>query len=460
MKSQIKLIYTVIIATTIVACNAGNQQPATTTVQPAQDYVKSLQAINIESDQSLNQAKNKLIKYYSQVTIESSLYYNHTIIDCVPFDQQPALINASAATKNHALSLLDQTTTASICSTGDIPIIRIPAQVFAQKIHSVIFKKPIQSDSVTLPYDNSGYMYYKYNAAYQPPVSESQQYGTYLSNLDFNKNGGVVMIDSGEEQANIVNSANNFQHYLLQEWIAAGQKPYIATLETGIITSNYFMQESDGTYSTSFESSANSVPAMTKSIFIFSTPNAYDSSTESGNDANQYNLQGGFIQTSSFVTFGAPLADNEKYLLAYVQKSDGYHLFVSKINQDSSNHYKVDAPHDVGYWPLSRYSGYGSEFPYPPQFTNLSGGFEMDVGESNLTPINVNYSDGAILGLGFSSSLGDIESLFPANNQTFAGINMPSTSSYTPKFNNVTLTDTLGYNYNIGAAYLQGIFTY
>lgn len=443
------LITISIISIALSACgtgNSGNNTPQAPQAQPVSQYVTQLKQIDTNNSNDLTQAKSSLLAYYANAKIDQSISYRNTIVDCVPFLQQPALVNASAADQQHALEIFNQSTavTNNICPSGDIALTRIPLRNFSNQNKDVFWKQALAADnnpesSASAP--PSGYMYYQ---------SES---GT---NVNFDTDGIFIAIDSGNEMANLdptINVTDN-QHYIQQEWLSSGKYPSLVTLETGIITSDYFIESSDGSYVQSEDNNAR----MSKSVFIFSTPNSYDSSTNRGNQVNMYNLQGGFIQLNNLVIFGAPLT-NEKYNLSYVKKTDGYHLMVSVITLDNSGNYHVENPVDVGYWPNSHYSGFGSNFPDIPNFNSLSAGFEMETDPTmpNLS-IKLTQSDGSLIGYGIADNNGNVESLNDISQTSFGPFLMTSGTRYQPTFLNTKLYTANNSVYDITLAQLEGDF--
>lgn len=432
------------------ACGTGgssnsNNAIQTNPIESATQYVAQLQQIDTTSSRDFSQAKSTLLSYYSNVKVDQSVSYRNTIVDCVPFLQQPALLNASDSDKQHALELFNQSTanTNNVCPSGDIALMRIPLRHFINQNKEVFWKQqlPTNSPESAASAPPSGYMYYQ---------SESK------TSVNFDNNGIFIAIDSGDEMANLdqkPHSTDN-QHYIQQEWLASGQYPSLVTLETGIITSDYFIESSDGSYQET--ESANG--RMSKSVFIFSTPNSYDSSTTRGNQVNMYNLQGGFIQLNNSLIFGAPLS-NEKYNLSYVKKSDGYHLMVSVITLDSENNYHIAAPIDIGYWPNSHYSGFGSNFPDTPNFDSLSAGFEMETDPSmpNLS-ISVTKADGTLIGYGISDNDGNVANFADISQTAFAPFLMTQGTNYQPSFVNTKLYTANNSVYDITLAQLEGSF--
>lgn len=419
----------------------GNPNPP---VQSIQAYTSQLQQINMAGDHQLNSAKSVLLNYYTNAQVEQSISYRHTIVDCVPFLQQPALINASDADKNHALELFNQSQQQAqnnVCESGYIAITRIPLRHFANGNKNVFWKNQIPNMPESATFPNSGYKYYQ---------SESQ------TKLDFNNNGVFVAIDSGESIANMYlmpNQTDN-QHYIQQEWLASGSYPSLVTLETGVITANFFIESADGTY---IQSDNNSINPTTKSVFIFSTPNSYNLSTPRGNQVNMYNLQGGFIQLNNLIIFGAPLS-NEKYNLIYVQKADGYHLLASVITLDKNGNYHVAKPVDVGYWPMSHYTGFGSNFP-TPNFDAVTAGFEMENDPDNANSfVDVNFDNGTLIGYGLTDNNGFINSFANVSKDSFAGLGAIASSSYQPNFISSKLYDSHNNIYDITIAQLHGHF--
>jgi|GEM_PF-2927881 len=424
------IVTLVAVSSLTVACNNGGsslaQAQSGQQLLTTQAYIDSLKQVDLSNETDLNLARNNLIAYYGQVQVDKTTSSGGVVIDCVPFNQQPALINVDTATREHALMLSQQSVqNGQVCPSGNIGVVRVPVRVFTNKLHAGIFKHSVNN---VLPYDDGGYMYY-------------QSSNATLINQD--NQGIFVAINAGSDMADIQNSSNNPQHYLQQEWWISGSGSNIASLETGIITSNYFSTDSSGN------------PIMTKSIFVFSTPNAYSDSTTAGNNANQYNLAGGFIQTNNLITFGAPIG-NQQYVLSYLKKSDGYHLLVSPVTLNASGNYQMGATTDIGYWPIERYSGYGNSFPYPPNFTALTSGFEID--QQNTTAISSTPNDGTLIGYGTTNSNGAIGSFASVSGSTFGGIQMPFTANYTPSFNAAVFYDNQNNAYDINTLGLAGTF--
>lgn len=419
----------------LVACNSGggsssNAQsgPICSTIDSQQAYVAKLSAVDLSSDNGLAHARDSLVNYYSNVTVDASVKVGGTVVDCVPFAKQPGLINASNQVKQEALAkgFTHNAQVVIACPAGDVGIVRSPVKVFANKIHDGVLKR---GNSGILPYDDGGYMYYQSSAS--TAVDQSSQ-------------GVFVAINSGSDTANIQDIVNSSQHYLQQEWFISGSGSNIASLETGIITSNYFTEDS------------NCSPEVAQSIFVFSTPNSYSDSTVAGANANQYNLAGGFVQTNDLITFGAPVS-NVQYILSYVLESDGnYHLLVSPFTINVDGSYQMGSTTDIGYWPISRYAGYGSDFPYPPNFSSLTSGFEIDV--QNGPNIVSTTNSGTIVGYGLTNSFGFVNSFATVNSSTFSGLKMTTNTSYTPDYVSTLFYDNLSNSYPISTLSLAGTF--
>jgi hypothetical protein len=289
---------------------------------------------------------------------------NGYIVDCVPFDQQPGLINASAADKATAIALNNKHLAAmakagngsdKIAAGFDFKVTMCPestvalARVDANNLQAYIKVAPPQKIMMAQNQSNSGQSNLSVNSAVNSSlnsatVGSSPGYSwiqSYISNGTINTPGYYVSFISPDPQlSNNYMATNSNGHSLNQLWWLDKQNTdsFVYSLEAGWITQPLYQQ-------------------VSTELFVFSTPDGY-----TGSAYDRYNQDGGFIQYSDTpVTMGTPLTSAQKFTLSFVAlpNNNGYELRYSANGTTQG----------IGYYAMSRfpsqtnfnYIWYGSE---------------------------------------------------------------------------------------------------
>lgn len=321
--------------------------------------------MDLSTDTALSQARDHIAQYYSKVKIDVSVYKEGYVVDCIPFEQQPGLIDAPESEKRLALKRsikvrnydfddLSFDFKATDCPEGDVGIPRPHLAHFTRGNHHALFKYPREMReasregffadsecrediSVLSERTSDGYAYVV--SPLQNIVADSVSVTLGL--------GPVV----GEPPPVLT---PGLSHSLNQLWWLTTPGKMLGSetvsLETGWIRSNYWPPDA---------------PVMRTSLFAFSTPDGY------GNDKlrNLYNYQGGFIGYKNALTLETPV-NNVNYKFSYRKISLGYELTLQSFHRLENGVYDFGSVIPVGYYPMSHYVT-------PPNFSYLQVGSEV-----------------------------------------------------------------------------------
>lgn len=371
-----------LVSGALTACNSGSvagnnqtlQSDASHTIlagslaaSSINHYLNQLSAEQINNaNPRLEQLRQSLISYYSKVQAVQTVQGNGYTVDCIPFDQQPGLINASHADKATADALNKQHLRAmarlgnginkiaagfdfkmTMCSESTVALARLDANNLQQYIKSA---PPQQVPSQqSLGSQNQGSSEGGNNLAEKSPNNISYTPGyswiqSYLSNGTLNVPGYFVSFISPdpEQSNNYLTESNVNGHSLNQLWWLdkQGTTSFVYSLEAGWMTQMFGQQ-------------------IATELFVFSTNDGYN-----GSAADRYNQAGGFIQyTNTPAVLGTPLTSSQQFTLSFIllPNNGGYELDYSANGSQQA----------IGYYPMSRY-------PTPPNFNYLWYGSEVD----------------------------------------------------------------------------------
>lgn len=410
-----KTLASLLLSMAIVACNSGSnagqsqQLDANHTAlsgvladSSVKDYVNQLASVKVDNgNQSVEQLRQQLIAYYSKVPVVQTVEAKGYTVDCIPFDQQPGLINASAADKATAEVLNKQHLAAmakagnsggvaadgfdfksNMCPESTVAIARMDADNLSNYIKVLPSQLLISEQNQ----NDSNHQNYPTDATNNGNVTLSPGYSwiqSYLSNGESAAPAGysVSFLSPDPALSNKYMPTNSNGHSLNQLWWLDKQNTssFVYSLETGWITEAINQQTST-------------------ELFVFSTTDGYTG----GSSNDQYNQAGGFIQYSDTpATVGTPLTTSQKFTLSFVllPNNSGYELRYSANGTTQG----------MGFYLMSR-------FPTQPNFNYNWYGSEVADGCG--LPITMG---GTITGAGILDESGNVlQSYLPA--QTTANI--------------------------------------
>ena len=336
------ILTSLLLPTLIVACNSGgnstqsqqldaNHTALTGTLADGsvKDYVNQLATVKVSNgNQSFEQLRQQLITYYSKVPVVQTVEAKGYTVDCIPFDQQPGLINASAADKATADALNKQHLAAmakvgnavnNITSGFDFKMTMCPestvaiARIGVNELSNYIKVAQSQQATIGQNQNNSNYQNYTTDNTNNDNVTLSPGYSwiqSYLGNGESAAPAGysVSFLSPDPALSNKYMPINSNGHSLNQLWWLDKQNTssFVYSLETGWITDTANQQ-------------------ATTQLFVFSTTDGYTGT----NQNDQYNQAGGFIQYSDTpATVGTPLTSSQKFTLSFVllPNNSGYEL--------------------------------------------------------------------------------------------------------------------------------------
>ena len=386
MKNQ-STFTVLLISFLIVACNGGNQATGNNSTQ---EYANQIAQIK-NSNSELRLIQQNLVDYYSKVEPTKTINLPDVTIDCVPFNQQPALINKntekiSQINKELANKIVNQkpakltqfSLTPDDCPTGSVAIVRPPLNNIANGMLSAFNKQPSSNDDLSnynwVQASESGNVNYgEYNLTLQAPSSTSS-----IFDANFNPTMVMPVLDG----SHVINQS---------WWTSDNERPYLMTLETGLIKSAYFTQNE------------------TVSIFVFSTVSGYGPGPAGG----CYNLScGDFIQYPNTPALGVPITPtNGTYKFTYQAINQGYEMVLSFSSPTDNWSYPI------GYYPRERYSTDNPLTDNP--FVIYSAGAEIEAGNQ----VDQFYINGTLYAMYYNLTnilpIGDYFS--PHNSQIYLG---------------------------------------
>ena len=276
-------------------------------------------------------------RYYRQVAerINGSLHVGSgAVADCIPFLDQPPLINAAEDFRRNAVQIwhdrqmAEKFTSMSSCPQGHVEIVR----------------PHLKQTNDQAPKRHKGHPSHL-KAGYYYVVSPNKETKGDLR-------ADVVLGVGHEAKAPLPLCPHNLEVHTLNQlwWSNNWGGPKMATLEAGWIMSEYFTSE----------------PRMV--LFTFSTPDDYGPSKY-----NQYNTAGDFVMYPGGHALGKPL-DNFLFLVQYVElpaakgfelrlrrfhpaKRNGSNLESEAIGEEEDEEFEFGEWNAVGYYPMHRFEG-------------------------------------------------------------------------------------------------------
>lgn len=368
---------TIIISTFVSVAHAGdffsaaNTAPTYSQSHELQSYVRTISASQPETP-GLTQRLQQTVDYYKKVHILKTIYkkQHQYTIDCIPFAEQPSLIEHPERQQILFPSVIEMThknikalkqigayfdvNAATECPLGSVAILR-PSLLMLTSEQANQKKAPMQK--------NSSY--------------RTQFHGGYSYQLGADGSGNLISIPTQANQAYFkgpqnqqVVSNNNSDHSLNQFWYVndtyQSSGPVYST-EFGIIASAYF-----------------TTPAST-SIFVFASIDNY------GNQSC-YNLEcPNFVQFPNTPVLGSPTDTSVDYLFqvthtTLTQYSNSPANYLTLVAHDASG---TDSANSI-----SMLLGYYSDDLYPSGHTPsyFSAGTEVYASEpSDGTVMYGNY---------------------------------------------------------------------
>lgn len=363
-----------LLTLSLTACGGGGNGnaaiPASTNSSSTQQFAMQISQIHNNSS-PLTNIQSNLVNYYSKVQATKTIVSGDVTIDCVPFAQQPSLINLSANEVQiikRRISAPKYTNTAKItnthqflisptqCPIGSVAVTRPPLQNIQNGMLSAFNKYP----------NDDGLSAYNW---VQVSESGNTNQGTYdLSTL--NPQSTSVVFDA-QFNPTMIMPVLDGSHVINQSWwVSNDERPYLMTLETGLIKSAYFTQN------------------IAITIFVFSTVSGYGPGPAGG----CYNLScGDFIQYPNTPALGAPITpSNGSYTFTYQAIAEGYEMVLTYTsNTNSTDNWS----YPIGYYPSSRYSTTNPLTNNP--FVSYQAGAEIETG-NNIDQFLIN---GAVYGI-------------------------------------------------------------
>lgn len=333
------------------------------------DFLETLKKLPQSANIFLNDLKLKTIDYYSKINITKSIVKDGYVVDCIPFTQQPGVIDLSESGKMNALKLNQQAQDNKFdfssfdfnsrdCPLSDVGIPRLRLEHLINENTHAFTKAPLTELVKGISECGTARVV-------------SQPYTL----IDYTSGGVFVVLGLGDNvSAKIPFVSAGSAHSLNQMWWIANRTLPLCSLEAGWIQSNYFTSQSS------------------TALFAFSTPDGY-----SGSDYDNYNLQGGFVSYSGMPTLGTPV-NEVQYLFEYKVLPDrmGYELILAPYAN-----YNIGKSFSIGYYPIQRFL----EVPFFSKFTIGS--------ETNIVKDSIAEMSGKIFGFGiegdFNHSLTDFD---------------------------------------------------
>ena len=287
-----------------------------------QDYVKTIAKYQPETA-SLKKHLLKTILYYKKIHILKTINKINYTVDCIPFAEQPALINQAldkmmleavkTTTKNNLVALKKMgdnfdVNPASQCPLGSVALLRPSRTILTSK----------QANKKRAPGTAS------------PIYSSTRILGGYSYQLGENHSGELISILTEANQAyfkgpqnQFVERNNDVDHSLDQFWFTNNtyqQAIPTYSVEFGIIASAYFTN------------------TASTSIFVFASVDNYGNSS-------CYNIEcGNFVQFPNTPVLGSPANTSLDYIfqvshttLSQYLNNDAYFLTLVTHNSSSNN---------------------------------------------------------------------------------------------------------------------------
>ena len=315
--------------------SASTASPTITESSELKNYVDSISRYQPDVPE-LNERLQKTIDYYQKVHILKSVKKTNYTVDCIPFAEQPALIDAPYLAENllnqvkmstnQNLAVLKELGThfefnaATECPFGSVAILRPSKAMLTSK--SVVKKglKQITSQQDNFLMSNGG---------------------GYTWEQGVTSNNQIIQIPTQKAEAYFkgpqlqsVTSTNSDDHSIDQFWLTNSSSDGTYSVEFGLIASQYF-----------------TINAST-SIFIFASVDNYGSNS-------CYNVQcSNFIQAPGTPALGVPISNNKTDYIFQVNhetssSQSGFYLTLVAYDSFVKNPKKVSIV--LGYYPDNIY---------------------------------------------------------------------------------------------------------
>ena len=399
MKNNLNLlrnICLIFLTILIYGCNAGgsSSSPTTTPSSSEPTFADQVNSINTSSRQ-LSNVKHEMSDYYSKVQIVKTITTDQYIVDCVPFDQQPALINKDVSIKSSAYNPANVTESKlymknimSVTSSFDFKPNECP-------YNTVGVSRPVLQNL------RSGNInaFNKVSVNHYGIAANTENYNWAQAVFKFNNNINTSILIpsdatsyiarfSGFDEAQAIINQPDQSHIINQMWLTthagSGDADFMS-IEAGLIISSYFTNSSQPT------------------LFIYSTTDDYNTGC--------YNLGCGmFVQYPNTPSLGTPVDPKNHFAIKLRVTDIGYEvdLYPSNANED-----KFIA---IGYYPYSNYSN------LPPTQSNpfrwLSVGAEI----YRNNPRNQLRAGGIIHGVGFDSTILEMTEVWRSDENVINGL--------------------------------------
>jgi len=391
-----KWIYLILITTILFGCNAGTSSPVSPSSGTAEDvsYIEQVNSINV-SGKRLSGIKQEIVDYYSKANILKTYNEPQYTIVCVPFDQQPSLINKSPSEKAAAYNPLKYIKTstymqkmmsnsapfqvkADLCDVGDVAINRPLLKTLKRGNVNAFAKSSVNHSSIAANTDG-------YNWA-QPILA-----GLYSNDTSILIPGDAKSVMARFSEVNrtraIVREEDQ-SHIINQIWwtnhAGSGDLDF-ASIEAGIITSNYFTD------------------SVQTTLFIYSTNNDYN--------GGGYNLiPGMFVQYPNTPALGTPIDTSNHYAIKFRIIPEGYELDLY-ISPDTSDDYIA-----MGYYPYSYYSDRPATETNYMRFFSVGAEIYHDSSSSNVL-----HAGGTIHGVAIDSTILEMTGIWASDSDILAG---------------------------------------
>ena len=320
------------------------------------------------------EAVGALAEYYDSVVPVATVEVGGAVVDCVAFEDQPALLGRPAGDVAAARAAWERVgrggggARASVCPGESVGVTRFRIRGAERPVRGAVAKRCLpqakQRVAATLP---QGYSY----VLPTPPFAAASTATDVWS---------AHSVGVGVPLATCL--ANDECHSVNQQWWLGRSDDHAElSLEAGWVSSNYFS------------------PKVTTSFFVYSTNDTY-----AGDKADLYNLAGGFVAyPHAPLTPGVPLTDFQ-WIISY-RKDDAAAAFVHyamPFNSTGSSSFSASGTWiPIGHYPYSR-------FPNGRAFSEFSCGAEI----FHTTATKAITASGRILGWGTSAGTLPIDNKF------------------------------------------------
>ena len=347
--------------------------------------------------------------YYGSLQPHATVEHRGSVVDCVSYMDQPALVAAAregdtatlAAAREHLLRAkrtpFPADPQSAPCPHDTValtrPAVRLPET--AKGCPEVVIPAPKKRPVNTLKMGNNNAN--ANAAAASTPELSSYSYEYVLSpftnvGAGTERAWGVFGVGTASNPLPAVTAGSS--HAINQLWwtTTEGRASDTVTLEGGWITSSYWSLTTD------------------TALFVFSTPDDYTNTSNHGPD--QYNQAGGFIQYPDTPSLGTG-RDSVQFQLTYraMNNSAGFEALLTPftINAATQTLSFSSAPIPFGYYPMGRYI-WG-----PPSFTWFQVGFESCIEKTIFGTAQVQAA-GDIYGWGSNNEGRAVEGQFNPTN--------------------------------------------